>query len=498
MISVLNHLQQSNGNKFLPVIVLLLLLTGSCNSVKKVPAADKTEKEQELEAITGGKIYDPQTGTFISSGKITPTESLDTIQWSILSKVNFPPIFSTQIIPAETGGNPVQRIRVEQYGSEILSSYNVSLLLPFMTQSFTPDATQFGETSNWALNYYAGSLLALEELDKEGVSINLNVLDTRGSTTELNSLLRGNNELANAHLIIGPYKSELVQPLVDFAGRNNKILVSPNYIPEKPFSNQPNYIQVKPGFKRHCEALVQDALRKYKPEQIVIVARNRAAEIEGVQFIQEEYRRFQGGNIETPLQEYIISLNDDELSVFESIDVLPFISLTDTTVFIMPSWSNESFVYTFLRKLDLSRENDEAVVVYGLPQWMRYERIDFDYYGKMNVHISQNAYMDLLSPQVEAFKTNFFRKYGAVPKPEAFLGYDVMKYFGKMIGKYGTRFQYALESVPETGLNMAFDVERVIDRSSGQTENLPIQQFENKHIYILKFQDYNFVPASRY
>lgn len=495
MISVLNLPQRLNGNSLFLFFFLFLLLS-SCDPLKKIPKADKTGEEQELEAITGGKIYDPQTGTFISTGKITPTETLDTIEWTLLSKLDYPPIFSTA--PVAAGGEtPVKRIRIDQYGSEILSSYNVSLLLPFMTQSFTPDATVFSESSNWALQYYCGTKIALENLEEQGVSLKLNVLDTKGSLRELNNLIRENEGLKSSHLLIGPNKSELVPALLDFASLTDKVLVTPNHIPEKPFTDKPNYIQVKPGFKRHCQALTQDALRKYRPDQIVVVARNRASELEGMNYIQEEYQKITAGT-GAKLREYVINLDDEASSVFESIDVLPFISLSDTTVFILPSWSNESFVFAFLRKLDLSRENEEAVVVYGLPQWMRYERIDFDYYSKLNVHISQNLYLDPLSPEAQSFRETFFKRYGTIPTIEAYLGYDVMSYFGQMIHKYGTRFQYALESEPGDGLSMAFDLERMVDFSSGRTENLPIQQFENKHIYILKFQDYNFVPAARY
>lgn len=495
MISVPNLHQRLNGNSLF-FFFLALLFLNSCDPLKKIPKADKPETEQELEAITGGKIYDPQTGTFVNTGPITPTETLDTTEWTILPKLDYPPIYSTTT--SSTGGEvPVKRIRIDQYGSEVLSSYNVSLLLPFMTQSFTPEATVFSESSNWALQYYCGTKIALEDLESKGLALKLNVLDTKGSLRELNNLIRENEALKNSHLLIGPNKSELVPALLDFAAQTDKVLVAPNHIPEKPFSNKPNYIQVKPGFKTHCQALTQDALRKYRPDQIVVVARSRASELEGMAYIQEEFKKLTAGT-EAQLREYVINLDDETSSVFESIDVLPFISLTDTTVFILPSWSNESFVFAFLRKLDLSRENEEAVVVYGLPQWMRYERIDFDYYSKLNVHISQNLFLDPFSPEAQAFKETFFRRYGTMPTIEAYLGYDVMSYFGQMIHKYGTRFQYALESEPENGISMAFDLERLVDFSSGRTENLPIQQFENKHIYILKFQDYNFVPAARY
>lgn len=494
MISVQNRRQLLNGNK-VSFLVLSLFLLHACGTLKKAPTPEKPK--EELESITGGKVYDPQTGTFVDAGNKVPTGTLDTIRWTVLPKSNYPPILSPMASGATTD-NPVRRIGLGEYGSELLSSYKATLLLPFMTQALAPDATVFGEPSNSAIQYYCGTKIALEELSAQGISIELQVLDTKGSTRELNTLIQSNKRMAAAHLIIGPYQSDLLPSLIDFSKKTNKVLVSPNVIPEKALANDPGFIQVKPGFKRHCEALAADALRKYRPDQVVLVARNRPAELEGLKYIQDAYQQMKGSTAIPPLKEYVVTINDDATSVFEAIDVLPFISLSDTTVFLLPSWSNESFVFAFLRKLDLSRQNQEAVVVYGLPQWMRYERIDFDYYSKLNVHISQNNYKDPGNNAVKAFTRTFFDRYGMIPSPDAFLGYDVMRYFGTMLHKYGTRFQYSLESEPATGLSMAFDMERVVDTSSGKTENLPINRFENKHIFILKFQDFDFVPTTRY
>ena len=181
--------------------------------------------------------------------------------------------------------------------------------------------------------------------------------------------------------------------------------------------------------------------------------------------------------------------------------MLPFISLQDTAVFIVPSWSNETFIYSFLQKLDLARgggvegEEDVHVVVYGMPQWMDFERVDFSYYEKLNVHVSSSIYLDPLAPEVQLFKRRFYERFGTIPQPEAFQGYDVMLYFGRMIHKYGTKFQYSLDREMKQTLHTRFEFDQVVRPVTIGRENLPIEQFENKYINILTFKNFQFQLA---
>ena len=189
------------------------------------------------------------------------------------------------------------------------------------------------------------------------------------------------------------------------------------------------------------------------------------------------------------LQEFIIS---DESAGLENMKVLPFMNLADTTVFIIPSWS-ETFVYSLLRKIDTAKEDPSAqTYVYGMPQWMQFERIDYSYYEKLNVRISSSTFVDPLSPQIQLFQRQFFDRFGAPPTEEAYLGYDVTLYFGRMLNKYGTKFQYSLEKDPQDMLLTRFDFERVVIPTTTGAEFGTIQKFENKFVNMLKFQDYQF------
>jgi len=179
------------------------------------------------------------------------------------------------------------------------------------------------------------------------------------------------------------------------------------------------------------------------------------------------------------------------------LEIKDYINVGGTTVILVPSYKSEPFVYALLRKLYIAKKPGDRIVVYGLPSWQRFERIDFDYYENLNVHISAGTFVDSQDPDVRLFKQRYFDKYATPPADEAVLGYDVTLFTGRMLKKYGTKFQLNLEqegSLPY--LQSKFNFERIVLNPSFNDANMDrIDQFENKFVHILKFDNYYFQPA---
>ncbi len=497
MISAQNHRQLLNGSKWLTLMFVILFAASSCDFFRKAQGnttANRQDNKEEdnLDEITGKRVYDPETGTYVVVDEL-PKENMDTIYWRETSTSDYPSILSEGVESAS--GNLVQRIGLGENGSELFSSYIVSVFLPYATNSFNAEQGTISPVSTWAMHYYAGTKIALDELEEEGVKLNVSVFDSEGSPRQVSSILSREDDLQTANLIIGPYRGETVSLVASFVTRNNATFVSPYFVPNTDNQRNPNYIQVKPSIKSHCEALVNHARKYYDTDQIVVVSRNTPDELQAVSFLQNENRVISGGQDTTRFEEYIISVDEQSQSLDE-VDVLPLVELRDTTVFIVPSWSNELFVYSFLRKLDLTRSQGNAeIIVYGMPQWTSFERIDFDYYDKLNVHVSSSSYLNPVSEEVQEFKRVFFERFGIIPNEEAYLGRDVMLYFGRMLKKHGTKFQYALPGDPGKYLHTYFEFDRVVIPTTTGEENLPTQKFENKFLNILKFEDFQFKPV---
>ncbi|KAA3635325.1 MAG: amino acid ABC transporter substrate-binding protein, partial [Bacteroidetes bacterium] len=441
--------------------------------------------KETLDPISGKKVHDPETGTYVEV-KEFPVGDLDTVLWKDIPVMKYPPITSEGSI--ESGINPTNVIDVNEIGSEKLSSYNVSLILPFITNQFNEFSPTLNNNSLWAVNFYAGSKMALDVLGEEDIKLNVSVMDSKASASTTSSLIRNSPDLLNANLIIGPYRRDNISQVADFAQRNEIAFVSPHSAASGLTRANSEYIQVNPTLQTHCEAIMQHALENYRPEQLILVSRNNESERSRLKYFYEEYIFEKGVKDTIMLQELIIR---DESAGLEEIELMPFINLEDTTVFIVPSWS-ETFVYSLLRKIDVSKTEFNHIVVYGMPQWMQFEKIDFSYYEKLNVHVTASSFIDPQSTEIAQFKQQFYERYGSIPTLEAYMGYDNLLYFGRMIHKYGTKFQYYLDQEKEGRLLTRYEFEPVVHSDPTTRELSPIERFENKYVNILEFQDFQF------
>lgn len=508
MTLALNHRQLLNGSSILLALSFLVLLS-SCDLFRSAQSAEKKkdkdkkvteknqEKDEELDVIEGKVVYDPRTGTYDTVRVMQ--EKLDTVIWTDARGKDIPPPITSDGTYTGTAGNGNtggQTSGSGQFGTQYFSTYNVSLMLPFLADRVSIESAAIPDNSLWAVHYYSGAKMALDMLRSEGVGLNLSVLDNEANEQQTSNLLTVNRDIQDAHLVIGPYRKDNVKQVAVYAKQQNKTFVSPYSASSDIDKNNPNYVQVSPTLDSHLEAIVQHARNNYAANQIVLVVRNKGAEVSRLKVLQNKNHEIDGSSSGPRLKEYVV---EDQSADYGGIDVKPYLQPTGTTVFIVPSWSNDVFIGSLLRKLYIEARGRQ-VVVYGMPQWRNFTNIDYDYYENLNVHISSASFIDSFSPAVQDFKRNFFERYGVAPRDEAFLGYDVMLYFGRMLKKHGTKFQFFLDQEWGDGyLQTQFQFDRIFDVDPEQPIddrlNAPIERFENKYVNILKFDNYFFQLA---
>ena len=475
------------NNKLFPLFLLLFLVGfTACDSFKKIQNPDKPTANsgkngnEELDEIQGKRVFNPETGAYEVVTDVTGT--LDTVQWKDAPvETTIPPITS----PATQG-------EIVDDNTELLSSYNLVLALPFLADKYDAVENKIDRRSVPALNFYEGAKMAFDVLAGEGVNLEVNVLDTRaqeGTTIQLTN----NYELQNAHLVMGSFRNSTARALASFAKNNQKTFVSPFYPHQNLTKDNPYFIQLNPSEKGHAEAVMQHVKNKFKPENIVVFARNDAQERRLMNYYLDAHFAIEGSTTADSIQLVII---DDESPSLENTDFEPYMDDINTTAFIIAS-SSQSFVYAMLRNIDLEKE-DRSIVVYGQPRWKDFTQISYQYYETMNVHISSEAYLNPDDYNIQTFKEDFYNKYGMPPTTEAFKGYDAVLYFGRMLKEFGTGFRSKLDVNPKEGLHTRFDIQRTVTQPKLGAEGDALNQFDqymNKHLNILEFSGYQFRKA---
>lgn len=419
-----------------------------------------------------GASCDPsrRTGSTVRPGqpsKPTPGKPvpMDTIRWSTPSSGN-PPIGPATNKPS--GKQPAG------------ATYHIGFLLPFLSNQMSGD--QVPDKSRLALQFYAGAKLALEQLSREeNIHLNAEVWDTQANDADFEQVMN-NTRLTKPTVFIGPIRSSHVSMFAGWAKSNGKILISPETPSSELTSNNPDFIQINPSLRAHCETISRYVNKRHKTDAVTLVCKEKEA---------DRLTYFQNAASNGRFNELIMP---DDARNFDKTDLKKYLRPGKTAVFILPIWASQDFVMAFLRKLK-EIKGSNRVEVYGMPQWRSFEAIEPEYLSQLNVHITSASWVNYQLPEIKAFQEKFYEITGAIPDEDAFNGYDVTLFTGRMLAKYGLSFPEHLdEETSETfrgrmRFQPIYQTTRLDDR-----RNTP-DYWENTFVHLLKFDAFRYVPA---
>ncbi|MEE9373655.1 MAG: ABC transporter substrate-binding protein [Saprospiraceae bacterium] len=396
MILVLNHRQQLSGNSlkyFLFILSFSFLFSCSTsrkstrvlNPVRTKPTTNATKKERP---------------------------KVDTVQWNIVDGEKYKPITSNNIIAINPLLKPINKI---------------SLLIPFKS---TNDPEKLSRSEKKFSHYYAGSLIALEELEALDINIQVNVFDTERNVTKVNRLLQ-NVDVRNSDVIIGPYETANLKKVAEWGKNNNIPVISPWRSSSNVTENNLYYYQMRPLIEQYFEAILKDALNNYNPSQIYIINQENNSDDTRVRAIHRMYESMNRGKITTPLNEYMIvtdSIKNSDFMMFDSLFMNP-----SGVALIIPDYSSKDarYVYSLIRKIN-AEIKDQEIEIYGMPTLINAQRLDLEFFRSLNLKTVDFKHLNKASPLVKNFASIYFEKFGHLPNADSYHGYDTIVFLANI------------------------------------------------------------------
>jgi len=471
MILAPNHLPLLNGNKFFTVLVLLCgIIVQSCKTSQAVYKPSKTIKPTEVVE------------------EVIREETIDTVKWEVTPEEDMPPI---------TSG-------VDEPSLDKKNVYNIAMFLPIEAQEPEAQAKAIIEssTTNRFLSFYAGALMALSDLEQQGVNLNVDVYDSQRSaekvSRELNSI-----RFKNMDAIIGPYASSRnKQGLINTAefGKANEItVVSPWYASSSLAKENPNYVQLNPNLGDHYRTMLRHAKENFNDNEIMLLGRDRPdprgkrTDTNRINFIQNIHKELSGSMNTRDLR--VFNVNVDSLLVGETaFDSIFYEAGRKAIIVPYYSSSDESFIYNSLRRIN-GEKAFEPVHVYMMPIALESEQIGFNLYRNLNMKICRSRFVDKTNAGVRHFERDYYSRYGAIPNNDAYHGYDVIHFVGSNLYNYGRNFQYFIDE-PQEYLQSSFRLEKVplkdSERGVESGDDNKFNYFVNKHLDIIEFEGESF------
>ncbi|HND87891.1 MAG TPA: ABC transporter substrate-binding protein, partial [Saprospiraceae bacterium] len=364
--------------------------------------------------------------------------------------------------------------------------YRVAYLLPFLAAQSEGSAVP--EKSRLALQFYAGAKIALEQLSKEeAMNLVVDVYDSQSSDADFQKLLT-DPRLDKASVFIGPVRSSHVSSFAEWAKQRRKIVVSPETPTSDLTQQNPDFLQVSPSLRTHCEAIVRHVRKAHRSDAVTLVCKEKEAD--RLPYFQEANASIGGGGRFT---EWVLP---DASNTIAAADLKKYIKPGRTSVFILPTWSSQDFVNSFLRRLREAKGANE-VEVYGMPQWKGFENIETEFFAANHVHITSASYVPYDAAEVKAFQQKFYDATGTIPDEDGFNGYDVTLFTGRMLARYGLAFPSQLSLEHFRGLHGDFQFLPVYKQGAADAAGAGSRPdyLENKFVHILKFDRYGFSPV---
>ena len=505
---------KSNNNfiQIAPLFVFccLILSISSCGLFNNLG-----KDNNKLEPITTGK--DSTKKDTLKVVRIEPPvpTKVDTIVWRDTLQENE---FKKLVIQyTKIGKNAVQKDTLaiidisntietpnktnQERAVRVKPTYNVAVIMPFMTKSYNFKSDLPGQSLR-AVEFYEGMKIAFDSLEKEGVRLNVTVYDSQRDADEVGEILK-KPELLEADLIFGPVGTSALREVAKFGFENGIPVVSAfNNNPEVTEDNH-YFIQSNPSFATQSRYIATFLTKHIKLppaytgiKKINYLMLGMAEDTLNMLEVQKAYSLAKN-DPKAKLPQKILTAGG-----FSIADLRSYFSRDAINVVIVPSYRSETFVNGVLRELSamldlVESKNNHEFIVIGMPQWKYYERVNFEYYEKLKLHIPDNYYVDESKSANISFRDGYRSHYGIAPREFAYIGFDNMLYFGRLLKKYGTAFPDKFETEVGYGRHTKFYYEpmmRVRNIMDGKNviEDMEIMRFENQYINFLEFKEYQF------
>ncbi len=363
--------------------------------------------------------------------------------------------------------------------------FKVAYILPLfiddnLSNSFdlldNPKSGSFFSITERFIEFYEGSLMAINDLREKGLNLDIYVYDSKKDSVTIAGIL-AKPEFKQMDLIIGPLYSENISQVAEFAKVNKINVVSPISQKTKFLKDNPFVFQVVAS-KNMLITKEAQYFTKMIDSNIVIVHNGTEDEKELISLFKQEL--FDALLLTDTTVELFTEINYSKkgLSGLKSA-----LKKDENNIVVMFS-AEEIFVSKVLNGLYATKiEDKKPISVYGMPTWELFDNLKIEYLKNLRIHYPSSSTVDYTDWQTKRFITTYRDIFNYEPTAYSFQGYDISYYFLSALKRYGKYFQFCISPTDlepnRYGLFLEFDFQRS-DEYSG---------FENNAVFILNYDE---------
>lgn len=304
---------------------------------------------------------------------------------------------------------------VAEVVEEVEDEFEVGIILPFGLSQKKLDSN-----NHKMLDFYRGFLLALEETKGKFKSVNVHAIDESIIDSLGTNVIVNSENYKKLDLIIGPYNSNYINPIVQFASANNMHVVIPFSSKEDYFSTYNNVFQLN---------VVQSDF--YNKTFKHLIDRNKNTNY----IFYNSDDKSENSVFSSSLKNYLTSagISFKEVNSTAVTEITSLLSQSNNNM-LLCSFGSVKVFEKLIKNLDNAEGlSDYKISIFGQPNWIQFaedkkndfSRYNCQYFTKFISDSSINSIKELEDKFEVYFKTE---QYPSYPK-YGVMGYDIGKYF---------------------------------------------------------------------
>ena len=316
-------------------------------------------------------------------------------------------------------------------------SVEMALILPFNAA---------GKVSETNMDFYSGVLLALRDLETEGVKTNLSVYDLQAG-------LPASFELEKNDFVLGPVTAADLSTVLERTEGRTTVISPLDQRAASHTQSHANFIQAPSSARNQYEDLAAWAAKGLgKADRIILVTEKVTGSTGPASGVREALLNkgisFQG-----------VALGQGETRSLPSTLTSQLVKGGENRIIIASE--KETFVADMVRNLGILRGRGYDIVMYAPSRVRTFDSVEPNAYHQCSLHISSSYFVDYADPRVKSFVRTYRALFKTEPSQFAFQGYDTARYFATLVSKYGSHWTKALSRETGKGLHTDFRFEAV-------------------------------------
>jgi|GEM_PF-6275225 len=380
------------------------------------------------------------------------------------------------------------------YKTTYKSKYRLAVLLPFRTEQILREnqansQPYISPSSVRFIHFWLGAKLAVQDLQTMGKPLEVHAFDTKFDESYLPKLWDRLRRL-QPDAIIGPYKRNSLRYLSQKARQHHILLLSPWIASAKMTHTNPFYVQLRPHLDFQYETVLRHMLQQCDTHRIALFI------LEDDLNKQKHLNRLIGNlaKASDTLPIRWIPLNRDTVLHGASLlgdakELIEWFADSPRCLFFPYTLAKDQLlVFSFLQKISLL-PNSKTHTLYGMYRWLDYNDEVRDLLNAHHVRIPVFRLIDPFDERVRTFRQRFLQAYGIMPLPDAYQGYDILRFIGQSLHKHGTfpQIQWMQERRFQ-GIGQTFLIHPIYINTDPK-----VDFFENQYIEFVELRDHQYV-----